>query len=135
MYSSASSELNISVILSIISSRLQPIFSLLQSSPLHVAIFLFSTFALESTSLPVAALDAARYPVPTVTLRKGNTGYGVKWVQWHLKQTVSPAITVGGIFSTYTHTSVCNFQRKYGLDVDGIVGPATRKKMQEVCNE
>lgn len=81
-----------------------------------------------------AASNKCPYPVPTVTLRKGNTGAGVKWVQWHLKQTVAPAITVGGRFSTYTHTSVCNFQRKYGLDVDGIVGRATKEKMQEVCH-
>ena len=81
-----------------------------------------------------AASNKCPYPVPTVTLRKGNTGDGVKWVQWHLKQTVAPAITVGGTFSTYTHTSVCNFQRKYGLGVDGIVGRATREKMQEVCH-
>ena len=35
--------------------------SLLNNSPVQVVIFLFSTFAFESTSLPDAALIALRY--------------------------------------------------------------------------
>lgn len=63
---------------------------------------------------------------PTGIVKRNSRGEGVKWVQWHLD------ITTDGIFGGGTANAVIAFQRKYGLDADGIVGPATRKKLKEV---
>jgi putative cell wall lytic activity len=82
------------------------------------------------TPVPVAC----PYPVPTATLRRGNTGNTVRWVQWHLAKTVAPTIKADGIFGAGTQRAAKKFQAKYGLAVDGIVGRATREKMQEVCH-
>lgn len=74
------------------------------------------------------------YPAPATTLRRGNTGNGVRWVQWHLAKTVAPTIKADGIFGAGTQRAVKKFQAKYDLAADGIVGRATREKMQEVCH-
>ena len=41
-------------------------------------------------------------------------------------------LTVDGQFGSGTKQAVINFQRAYGLDVDGIAGPATISKIIEV---
>src|SRR5574344_1992959 len=61
IYSFAKSSSYISLILSYISNLLVPIISLLGNSPIQVVIFLFSTFAFESTSLTLEALVAFLY--------------------------------------------------------------------------
>ena len=63
------------------------------------------------------------YPVPTVTLRKGSKGDGVKWLQQKL------GLTVDGSFGSKTDAAVRAFQEKRGLVVDGIVGTKTREKL------
>lgn len=83
---------------------------------------------------PVPAPVACPYPIPTATLRRGNTGNTVRWVQWHLAKTVATTIKADGIFGAGTQRAVKKFQAKYGLTADGIVGRATREKMQEVCH-
>ncbi len=72
------------------------------------------------------------FKAPTRTLRMGSTGEPVKWLQWHLQASVSPELPITGGFWSLTYDAVVEFQRKYGLDVDGIVGPATRAKLKEV---
>lgn len=84
------------------------------------------------TSTAISA--SCPYSKPAVTVKRGNTGSGVKWVQWHLKQTVSPDISIDGVFGSGTLTAVRQFQIKYGLAADGIVGPATQAKMVGVCH-
>lgn len=66
------------------------------------------------------------FKAPRSTLRMGSTGESVKWLQWHLKASVAPEMAIDGSFGAKTKTAVLNFQKKYGLDADGIVGPATR---------
>ena len=69
---------------------------------------------------------------PTRTIKIGAVGESVKWIQWHLKASTAPEMVVDGMFYTKTRTAVIEFQKKYGLVTDGIVGPATRSKMKEV---
>ena len=66
------------------------------------------------------------FKAPTRTLRMRSTGESVKWLQWHLRATVAPELPITGGFWGLTRAAVAEFQIKYGLDVDGIVGPATR---------
>lgn len=77
---------------------------------------------------------ACPYAKPAATVRRGNAGASVKWVQWHLKQTVSPSLVVDGVFGSGTMAAVKTFQSKYGLVADGVVGSATQAKMLEVCH-
>lgn len=37
-----------------------------------------------------------------------------------------------GVFGQGTYDAVCRFQRTYGLSVDGIIGPATRAKINSL---
>ena len=69
------------------------------------------------------------YPEPTVALKKGSSGNGVRWIQWHLNRK-GASLVVDGSFGPLTDTAVRNFQRSKGLVVDGIVGPATRAKLK-----
>lgn len=39
-----------------------------------------------------------------------------------------------GVFGQGTYDAVCRFQRTYGLSVDGIIGPATRAKINSLYN-
>lgn len=66
------------------------------------------------------------FKAPTRTLRMRSTGESVKWLQWHLRATVAPELSITGGFWGLTRAAVAEFQIKYGLDVDGVVGPATR---------
>lgn len=64
-------------------------------------------------------------------LKKGNTGDNVLWVKQMLGYKFS--IAVGNVDSNYdqnTENAVKEFQLLYGLQVDGIVGPATKKALE-----
>ena len=45
---------------------------------------------------------------------------------------MAPELAVDGMFYMKTRNTVIEFQKKYGLAADGMVGPATRAKMKEV---
>lgn len=68
----------------------------------------------------------AVYPVPTRTLRKGCKGEDVKWLQQRLTNLGYDCGPIDGIFGGKTLAAVKAYQRRNGLVVDGIVGPATR---------
>lgn len=69
------------------------------------------------------------YPVPTVTLRKGNShGSFNKWLQWQLS-CLGFKCEVDGSFGFATLKQVKAFQKSKGLVQDGSVGPATRKAL------
>ena len=53
-------------------------------------------------------------------------------MQWHLKASVAHKMTMDGMFYTKTRNAVIEFQKKYKLATDGLVGPVTRAKMKEV---
>lgn len=69
------------------------------------------------------------YPTPVTTLRKGNKGDSVKWLQWILTNIGYECGGIDGDFGTKTFNAVKLFQKDKGLLVDGIVGPATRKAL------
>jgi peptidoglycan hydrolase-like protein with peptidoglycan-binding domain len=65
----------------------------------------------------------------TSTLRQGSTGSEVSKLQRCLNYIMGSGLSVDGKFGANTFTAVQNFQRSYGLSVDGVVGPATRSKI------
>lgn len=71
---------------------------------------------------------------PVSTVKFGSSGESVKWVQWHLRSSVAQELPIDGTFYTKTKSAVISFQRKYGLDDDGVVGPATRAMMKQVVS-
>ena len=81
---------------------------------------------------PPKTTSECPFKEPTRTIKIGAVGESVKWIQWYLKASTAPEMVVDGTFYTKTRTAVIEFQKKYGLVTDGIVGPATRTKMKEV---
>ena len=81
---------------------------------------------------PPKTASQCPFKEPARTIKIGAVGESVKWIQWHLKASTAPEMVVDGTFYTKTRTAVIEFQKKYGLVADGIVGPATRTKMKEV---
>lgn len=61
------------------------------------------------------------------SLRRGSRGELVTTLQKRLKTWGYYTGNVDGIFGSQTEQAVKYFQRKNGLEVDGIVGPATAK--------
>nr|MDD6335124.1 spore cortex-lytic enzyme [bacterium] len=60
-----------------------------------------------------------------VLLRRGSTGEQVRQLQTKLKDLGYYTGSIDGIFGSKTDAAVRAYQRKMGLVVDGIVGPAT----------
>lgn len=85
-----------------------------------------------SVSTPPKTDSQCPFKEPTRTVGIGASGESAKWVQWHLGASVSPELPVDGTFYTLTRNAVIEFQKKYGLVADGLVGVATRTKMKEV---
>lgn len=65
------------------------------------------------------------------TLRYGDRGDSVKTMQQLLSKAGS-GLTVDGIFGNGTKSALIAFQRKYGLETDGVCGPQTWAKLIEV---
>src|SRR5690606_9151338 len=85
-----------------------------------------------SNTKPVVAGVSVRLPI-----RRGNTGPFVKEVQQDLIQAGFPMPGYGadGSFGPATERAVMRFQKRYGLVVDGLVGPATIRKLEEVLRQ
>ena len=75
------------------------------------------------------------YSTPVKKVKKGDNGTDVKWVQWMLNTIDGANLVIDGAFQSATYNAVINFQKKYGLTPDGIVGPNTRSKILEKFNE
>ena len=73
-------------------------------------------------------------PVTTNTnfLSWGSNGESVKWLQAALNKADSASLDVDGQFGNLTQTAVKNFQRKYGLVIDGSAGPKTIGKLVDL---
>lgn len=68
------------------------------------------------------------HPAFTTSVRQGNRGPVVVAVQRRLIRYGYPLIP-DGIFGPLTNTAVRRFQTRFGLSVDGIVGPLTWNKL------
>ncbi len=66
------------------------------------------------------------YTAPTVTLREGDEGDTVKWMQWQLTIKGYYEDRIDGKFEVITLGALLAFQFKNNLDVDGLCGPKTR---------
>lgn len=66
------------------------------------------------------------YMEPEITISRGSTDEGVKWVQWELKE-AGYDLDVDGDCGAVTDKYIRAFQQSCKLTVDGKVGPATRK--------
>ena len=62
---------------------------------------------------------------PYPTLRQGNSGVYVTFLQQLLESNLIPVGEIDGIFGSRTLSAVRTFQENNGLSVDGIVGPNT----------
>lgn len=67
---------------------------------------------------------------PGDLLRKGSRGEEVRWVQRRLQMHGQHPGPADGIFGPLTDAAVKAFQRARHLEVDGVVGPITRKALQ-----
>lgn len=65
------------------------------------------------------------------SLKRGSKGDKVKELQTKLNK-VGNNLVVDGSFGSATEKAVKEFQKKYNLTVDGIAGPNTIKKLDEV---
>ena len=86
-----------------------------------ISLLLFSSVSL--------AAYTSNYAEPSILLRKGTYGTGVKWLQDMLNKN-GYSLTVDGAFGNATYNAVISFQKNKNLSVDGIVGPATRKALK-----
>ena len=65
-------------------------------------------------------------------LKKGSTGSFVKYLQQKLYSKLYPVGTIDGIFGANTERAVKDFQTANGLSPDGIVGPKTWEKIEDI---
>ena len=73
--------------------------------------------------------NKAPYPVPTRSLREGDTGEDVLWLQYYLMELQHYNDELDGRFDTYTLGGLLAWQLHNGLEVDGVCGPATRNSL------
>lgn len=64
----------------------------------------------------------------SATLRVGSNGSLTRYLQ-RMLNVLGYSMLVDGSFGTTTQNAVMSFQRKYGLEADGIVGAATWKRL------
>lgn len=70
------------------------------------------------------------YGEPAVIIKKGSVGNGAKWVQWELNEE-GAGLVIDGEIGDKSVAAIKNYQDKYGLEVDGIVGKQTREVMKK----
>ena len=84
----------------------------------------------------VAAEEASAYNW-TRTLSEGSSGGDVRELQirvagWAADSPQQTVVSVDGQFGAGTKAAVIRFQRAYGLPADGVVGPQTQAKLNEL---
>ena len=83
------------------------------------------------TVKPIEQKETCPYTEPTATVRQGDKGDGVKWVQWYLyKLGYLTSSGLDGDFGPTTLNAVKAFQSDKGLTVDGLVGSGTRSALK-----
>ena len=99
-------------------------------------------FSGQNTQCPGIDMDKIRsqlrgIPQGTKMLRRGDKGNAVKKLQEDLMKAGEelPHFGADGDFGIETEAAVKSFQEKHGLTVDGIAGPKTLAKLEEVLNQ
>jgi lipoprotein-anchoring transpeptidase ErfK/SrfK len=77
---------------------------------------------------PQETPESSKKKQPKTSFKLGDTGDKVKEIQQRLNK-YGYKLAVDGDFGRMTHSAVINFQKRLGLSVDGIVGPATMAKL------
>ncbi len=78
-----------------------------------------------------SSVQTCPYAEPTVNLGNGDSGDGVRWVQWYLyKLGYLTSSDIDGDFGPTTYAAVVKFQNAKGLTADGIVGSGTRNALK-----
>lgn len=78
---------------------------------------------------PLPNNTATPSPTPQGSLKKGSTGDAVREVQRKLKELGFLKGSADGDFGDATEAAVIAFQKQYGLEADGKVGPQTMEKL------
>lgn len=98
------------------------------------AFFLFCLVVLCGAVLVPVIFVFAKTPDFAATLRRGSRGDEVLRLQEFLKRdsVIYPEGLVTGYFGIFTESAVRRFQKQYGISQVGIVGPQTRRKLNEL---
>ena len=78
----------------------------------------------------IKKLAVCPYKEPTVNIKRGSKGEGVKWVQWHLNAKGYNCGKIDGICGKNTAKQISYFQQDNGLAVDGVCGNNTRTALK-----
>ncbi len=85
------------------------------------------TYTGGSTAPDEPEKEKCPYTEPEVTIRQGDSGESVRWVQWYLYELgYLKESDIDGSFGPTTLSAVEKFQTDKNLDVDGLVGSGTR---------
>lgn len=97
----------------------------------HVHISVLPQKSLYDSTTPWKLGVVAASPTPTVpvkqvrsTARSGDTSYNVEYLQRML------GVKQSGVFDEETEAAVQEFQKRYGLVADGVVGPYTWRQLE-----
>jgi len=71
------------------------------------------------------------YEQPTEVIKIGQSGFGVRWLQWNLNN-LGYKLDTDGSFGNATLSSLKLFQKNNNLVSDGYCGPATKNKIKEL---
>ncbi len=84
-----------------------------------------------TTTTEEAEKEKCPYTEPTVTIRQGDSGDSVRWLQWYLyKLDYLKESDIDGSFGPTTLSAVEKFQTDKKLEVDGLVGSGTRSALK-----
>lgn len=72
--------------------------------------------------------------LPNKVVKNGSKGSDVKAVQKFLNWCINAKLSVDGDAGALTEEAICIYQITYGLALDGVFGPASKKKGQSIIN-
>ena len=90
-----------------------------------------------STSTTTTTATTSKTKAQTVakpTLKNGSKNTQVKYLQQNLNYILGTKLSVDGIFGANTASALKQFQKKYGLVVDGIYGKKSYAKMKKLLS-